>query len=428
MRRSVFLSSLLSLFCFTLFAQVELGRKHVEQLCSPAFHGRGYVNGGDSIAAEYVAEAFKLAGCSFLKKGPFQKFLMKVNTFPGAMQLRINDKILKPGVDFIVDASSGSAVLKQVSIYSIHSSLFFQLSKLKSVLDSIQRKAQPVALMVDLTSLKGDSLKTAASLLPTLATAFPLIQVEDTKFTWTVSDEQSPALWVHVQKSALPPAPKNVTCLVEARIKQHNARNVMAYVPAKSGAKKKPYLVFTAHYDHLGRMGQDTYFPGGNDNASGTAMLLTLADYFVKNPLDVNILFVAFAGEEAGLLGSSYYVNHPIVPLDKMIFLTNIDIMGSGEEGITVVNGTTQPNAFDMLNVINDEQKLLTKIAKRGPAANSDHYPFSQAGVPAIFIYTMGPNKHYHDVFDTYSELSFGAFNNLFQLLKEFAVRNTTKG
>jgi aminopeptidase YwaD len=121
------------------------------------------------------------------------------------------------------------------------------------------------------------------------------------------------------------------------------------------------------------------------------------------------------------LIGSHYYVEHPLFPLEKIKFLTNVDIMGSGEEGITVVNATKFPEEFTALQEINKKQEYLVKIGSRGPAANSDHYFFTEAGVPAFFIYTMGPNKHYHDVEDTYKELSFSEFSDLYQLLIDFA-------
>jgi hypothetical protein len=84
------------------------------------------------------------------------------------------------------------------------------------------------------------------------------------------------------------------------------------------------------------------------------------------------------------------------------------------------VNATLFPEEFSRLETINKEKNFLTQIKKRGPAANSDHYFFTEAGVPAFYIYTMGPNKHYHDIYDTYQELSFSAFGNLSNLLEVF--------
>jgi Zn-dependent M28 family amino/carboxypeptidase len=97
--------------------------------------------------------------------------------------------------------------------------------------------------------------------------------------------------------------------------------------------------------------------------------------------------------------------------------------MGSGEEGITVVNATLFDKEFKELQEINNEKHLLTQVKSRGPAANSDHYWFTQVGVPSFFIYTMGPNKNYHDVFDTYENLSFIEYADITTLLVEFTKR-----
>ena len=166
-------------------------------------------------------------------------------------------------------------------------------------------------------------------------------------------------------------------------------------------------------------MGEDIYFPGANDNASGTSMLLTLAEHFKAHPAKVNIMFIAFAGEEAGLIGSKYYVEHPFFDLKDINFVLNLDIMGSGEEGITVVNASLFEKDFKRLKKINKRKNYLLKSNQEYPA-NSDHYFFTLAGVPAFFIYTMGPNKHYHDVFDTEAELSFAEYEDITTLLRLF--------
>ena len=125
---------------------------------------------------------------------------------------------------------------------------------------------------------------------------------------------------------------------------------------------------------------------------------------------------------QAGLLGSEYFSQHPLFPLDQIRFLINMDILGTGEEGITAVNATVYPKEFALLRKINDENHYLVKIASRGKAANSDHYWFTEKGVPAFFIYTMGGIKAYHDVFDISRTLPLNEYNHLFKLLVEFST------
>jgi hypothetical protein len=116
-------------------------------------------------------------------------------------------------------------------------------------------------------------------------------------------------------------------------------------------------------------------------------MIFSIAQELVKNPLDdYNVVFIAFAGEEIGLLGSKFFVEHPLVPLKKIRFVLNLDIMGSGEEGITCVNSTLFKNEFERMVQLNDSSNYLPLIKPRGKAANSDHHFFTEAGVPAFFI------------------------------------------
>ncbi len=414
--------SLLIFIPLLSFGQVEQGRLTVEKLCSPAFHGRGYVNGGDSLSANFIAGELEKMGCKFFKNTPFQPFQFNVNTFPSKLSCSVNGKSLIPGKEFVVDPSCPSYSADSLKIYRISVAELFNGKKLKNKISEAAMSGSKVAVgfAFHFSLWKGDTLKKAQELAKVLGESMPIIELVDTKFTWSVSQEQSRFPLLQIQSNTLDASLDEwiFQIKVDAKILDHTARNVIAYVPAKNKSKK--YFVFSAHYDHLGQMGLDAYFPGGNDNASGTALLLEMARYYVKNPAEVNIVFMAFAGEEAGLLGSRYYTEHPIFPLKEIQFLFNLDIMGSGEEGATVVNATLFPEQFEVLKSINEKQQFLPKIASRGAAANSDHYFFTQKGVPAFFMYTMGPNKHYHDVYDTYEELSFNKFNAIYQLLIDF--------
>ena len=179
-------------------------------------------------------------------------------------------------------------------------------------------------------------------------------------------------------------------------------------------------MIFTAHYDHLGGMGKQVYFPGANDNASGTALLLMLTRYYSQHPPKYSVVFIAFAGEEAGLIGSEYFVNHPLIPLKKIRFLTNLDLMGNGEEGITVVNATEFSKEFELLKKISNDNKLLATVNPRGKAKNSDHYWFTEKGAPSFFIYTLGKRKDYHDVNDIAATLPLYKMDDLQTLLVHF--------
>jgi aminopeptidase YwaD len=140
----------------------------------------------------------------------------------------------------------------------------------------------------------------------------------------------------------------------------------------------------------------------------------------VQHQPDYSLVFCFFSGEEAGLVGSNYFVSHPYFKLNKVKFVLNIDIMGAADKGITVVNGATHEETFNKLVAINDEKKYITDVKKRGAAANSDHHFFSEAGVPAFFIYSMGSVTNYHDIFDTAENTPLTKFDEVQQLVIDF--------
>jgi len=401
----------------TSFGQIEEVRRITETLCSPEFHGRGYVNRGDSIAAAFIADEFKKLDVQPFGDDYFQPFTLNVNTFPGEMFVANDGNTLVPGKDFVIHHSSmgGAETLKALEIPAERA---LDIEFIKEAIGIVRSGKSENCLLFDLALLSGDELKQGRAISQEVATIVPVIQLVNEKFTWSVSQQPQTVLFLQIQDSVVNKLAPFEVNIESKRIENYPTQNVMAYIPGSRKCGKT--IVFTAHYDHLGRMGRDTYFPGANDNASGTAMLFTMAKYFKENPTKFNILFIAFAGEEAGLVGSKFFVENTPIKLKKIRFLVNLDIMGSGEEGITAVNGTLFEKEFEMLQKINSEKELLAKIKKRGPAANSDHYWFTEAGVPAFFIYTMGPNKHYHDIFDVYEDLSFKEYHDITTLLVDF--------
>jgi aminopeptidase YwaD len=121
-------------------------------------------------------------------------------------------------------------------------------------------------------------------------------------------------------------------------------------------------------------------------------------------------------------MGSDFFVDHPLVPLKRIKFLANVDIMGDATDGVTVVNATEYPEQFELLNSINTKNNYLPAIKSRGKAANSDHYHFSEAGVPAFFIYSNGGKGYYHDIYDKPEAITLNNIDGVVKLLKDFVA------
>jgi Zn-dependent M28 family amino/carboxypeptidase len=201
-------------------------------------------------------------------------------------------------------------------------------------------------------------------------------------------------------------------------ISSYKSNNVIGYVEGHENPDS--FIVLCGHYDHLGKMGEAIFY-GANDNASGIAMLLDLASYFSEHPQKHSVAFIAFGAEELGLLGSLNYVKKPLIPLNKTKFVFNMDLMGDGATGATIVNGKIFPSYFEQLKSINDNEAYLPIIRSRGKAANSDHYFFSEAGIPSFFMYLMGDYDFYHVPQDNPNNLKLGTYyNKSFLLIRDF--------
>lgn len=401
----------------TLFSQKEYGREMVDKLASDEFYGRGYVNDGDKIAANFIAEEFKKHGALPVGDSYFQKYSFGVNTFPNNVSVTIGNKTLVTGQDFIIDPSSGSAN-GMYKLVEITENNFAEIINKKEF--SAQTE-QALAYVIQFDNPKDREQRQKQYLIKQeVANMAPLFVVNDEKFTWSVGREALKFPIIEIKSEFLQGDSTAMLDIENKFISQYETQNVIGYIPAKKKCKREKFIVFSAHYDHLGMMGETAIMNGANDNASGTAMMLALMEYYSKHKPKYSLLFIAFGGEEAGLVGSKVYVENPTVPLEKIKFVFNVDLMGTGSEGITVVNATEHPKEFGWLQDINEKQQLLKQVKKRGKAANSDHYWFEEAGVPSFFVYTMGGVTHYHDIKDRPETLPLTEFNDLHKLIVSF--------
>ncbi len=373
---------LLAVMLFRLSAAQDTAyaRQIIRALTSKKCFGRGYLKKGLHVAADYLTSEMKKQGIKPLfAKGYLQPFTFDVNTFPAKTLLKIDGKILTPGVDFIPDPGS--------------------------------------------TGIKGSfAMKRNDSVSFSASGEAPLKIILKRKLTFSVSQSESGMCGIQLLNKNNYNDIRNVEIDLQNKLlKSFRSNNVCGFVNGTDN--NDSLIVFSAHYDHLGGLGKETFFPGANDNASGVSVLLNLAASYKKNPPRYKTLFLFFAGEEAGLMGSRFFVNSKAVDLSKIKFLVNLDLLGTGDDGIMVVNGAVHEKQFALINEINSNLKLVKDIRKRGKAQNSDHYWFSEAGVPGFFIYTLGGVSSYHDVYDIEKTLPLTAYIDVCHLIMDFAAR-----
>lgn len=418
-----YLFLLLLLFSFNTKAQ-DMGRvrRNIAALCAPEMHGRGYVNSGDKKVADFIQQQFQESGLKKFNGQYFQAFSLPVNTIT-EVKLQLNGKKLEPGIDFIPDAATGPGKGK-LRVLPFDTLIFTNEKRGEAFLE---KSMKGYALLVP------EKFWSKRSILPNLfaqrmQSASALLITQPQKLTYTVSRSQSPQPQFEVLQKTVPPKPKKLKYEVEGEfIPKYQTQNVIGFIPGK--VQPDSFLVFSAHYDHLGRIGENTYFPGANDNASGTSLLLELAHHFAKpeNQPDYSVAFMAFGAEEAGLVGSKHYVANPLFPLQQIKFLVNLDLNGTGDGGLMVVNGKIHPKEFTQLHELNAQKRYFPEIKSRGKAANSDHFPFSEKEVPAFFFYTLGGTTAYHDVNDKPETLPLTKFSELFNLILNFTQELSPK-
>lgn len=393
-------------------------------LCASDLHGRGYVKKGDIKAASLIRKEFRKFGLTPYTDDFYQRFTICVNTFPGAMSLEINGKALIPGIDFMIDPSSsgckGKFEAKTIPVIALA----------EDSVDALINASKGKVLVIDSRAFnklgKDDKDRVHANRKKIFwgneLEIIAIIEITEEKLSYGISPVACSVPYFRVKTSACPDKVSSV--IINARSKfldNYETRNVAGFIRGRENPDSM--ILFTAHFDHLGMMGSKTFFPGANDNSSGIAMLLVLAEHFAANPPRCSVVFLAFSGEEIGMLGSNYFTQNPLVELSRIKFLINLDLVGNGAEGITVVNGSLFPEYFSNLSAINNEGKLLPYIKKRGEACNSDHCPFYKRGVPCFFIYTMGGTQAYHDLNDSPESLTYDGFDGLTKLLIEFVKK-----
>jgi hypothetical protein len=211
--------------------------------------------------------------------------------------------------------------------------------------------------------------------------------------------------------------------------KQITTKNVIGVLEG-SGPHADETIFVGGHYDHLGHGGlmsgslaflSSDIHNGADDNASGTSMVLEMARRLAKrpDPLPRRVVFMAFSGEEKGLLGSMHYVNHPVYPLDKTVFMVNFDMVGrlNEKDELTIFGIGSTPGAGELVEALGSSLGFTIKKI-RGMSdgiGGSDHESFYRKGVPVLFAFT-GVHPDYHKPSDDSHKINFAGMSRIADL------------
>lgn len=222
------------------------------------------------------------------------------------------------------------------------------------------------------------------------------------------------------------------------RLAGAEGRNVVGVLPGRDPALAGEYVVIGAHYDHLGTGGMGNSLDpdsagvphnGADDNASGVAALLEIARRLTLSRPGRSVLFLAFSGEEQGLLGSTHYVKNPAVPNQQVVAMLNFDMVGRMKDGKLVIYGVeTAPEWRPLIDSLNARAGLAI-TAQGGGYGPSDHTAFTVAKRPVLHFFT-GTHEDYHRTTDDAPRINVEGVEQIAALAAELtrAVGNRGAG
>lgn len=402
-------------------------RHYLQDLCAPAMHGRGYAYNGDGIAADYLRKQFKAINVAPFKYSDyFERYGFTVYAMEGPVSASLNDNPLTSWTDFAFAPYSNS-VDREFSLLPIDPQVLVDPTDLKEFCQKNRKQMENSLLYVDMARCEDkrtrEKVNEFCRYLHVWNGAYPfkgvMVGVKEIP-VWSFAFAKSRCDYVlcYIKSDLLKKKNNKVKLYCANKLQFHNTQNVCAYIPGT--AVPDSFIVIGAHYDHLGQMGEDIMFPGCHDNASGTATLLDMAHYFKDNPLRYSIIFVSFSGEEAGMMGSFFFVRDSLMDFSKVKLMLNLDLLCGGDDGFMVVNAQAENTRdfYDAMVAINQKERKVKEIKSRPNAANSDHYPFTQKGMPAVFIYTLGGKTGgYHQPSDTPENASLSQYEPIVSLL-----------
>ncbi len=240
-----------------------------------------------------------------------------------------------------------------------------------------------------------------------------------------------------LEKGKLKPVtlPVKLRLLQNKEVRQLTGENVLGYVEGTDPKLREELVIVTAHYDHLGKRGEEIY-NGADDNGTGSASVIEICEAFTeakRNGLGPrrSVLVMLVSGEEKGLLGSQYYVENPVFPLEKTIVNVNVDMVGrvdakhkDNPNYIYVIGADRLSTELHQIN--EDANAAYTQLeldytynAESDPNRyyyRSDHYNFAERGIPAIF-YFSGTHEDYHRPSDTIEKINFQKMTNVARLI-----------
>ena len=391
---------------------------HIQYLSNDKLEGRRTGTPGEKLAALYISGEFEKAG---IKPDGENGWLQAFEVNDGRQinpetRFLINGSELKLEKEFFPLAFSAVKSVQGFPAIALQESDVPWFIDLKEILDTNQNNPH-----FDMEASLHEKVKDCAARGATAVIFYNTSKFQD-NILFNPKDnsaiEKVPVLYVtkEAQKKYLKDESASLDLKIRVDIseKKRTGNNIVGYI--ENGAENT--VILGAHYDHLGygedgnsmyRGTEKMIHHGADDNASGTAALIELARLLKLSKFkNNNYLFIAFSGEELGLYGSKYFVEHPTIDLRKANYMINMDMVGrlnDSSHALTIGGYGTSP-AWGALFARHDEKKYFTLKYDSSGTGPSDHTSFYRKDIPVLFFFT-GIHKDYHRPSDEYDKINF---------------------
>ncbi len=409
-------------------------KKHIEYLADDKLEGRQTGSAGEKLAMEYIAQQFKNTG--LLPKGtdgyiqPFE--IDEGKKIEKETELSINGNKLQVYQDFFPLAFSAEKEVKEEPAIALQEAGMPWFIELGEILE--ENGSNP---HFDLEEyIKKNTRKAAEK----GATAIFLYNESDKKDNLSFNKKDNsvpltiPVLYITpiAAKKYLadPTATLSIVLHVKLGRQKKTGHNVLAYIDNKATTT----VVLGAHYDHLG-WGQDgnsrhlqkdsAIHNGADDNASGTAALIELGRIVkASKNKNSNYLFIAFSGEELGLLGSKYFTESPTVSLSSINYMINMDMIGRLDESkktVTIGGYGSSPQWATVINKEDKKNPFVIHLDSSG-SGPSDHTSFYRKDIPVLFFFT-GAHEDYHRPSDDAISINYRGTTNIVNYISDLITK-----
>jgi len=387
-------------------------------LAADELRGRGPFGNEVHVAARYIAEQLRSAGAKPFPTAPdyFQVFPFHSYQTPNQASITVGGKTFRLGTD-LVQSGGSDTTLSAPAVLVTKDALATTDVKGKIVVTNDNLSNQ--ALQEKGALAKVVRFKQGGTPWSEYLAHFTGERPVNSFFRSYVVNDEGNALTTALGSGT-------TTLSVSTSGAQHRAsglKNVLGYVEGTDPQLKNQYIVLTAHYDHVGVAKTakvvdgkaDSIYNGARDNAVGVAAIINAARYFAQHPPKRSVLFIAYGGEEGGMLGSRYFAANPVVPMRQLVFNMNIDNAGYNDTTVVTVVGLGRTSADEHFKKAASALGLSAipdPSPEQGLFDRSDNVSLAVHGVPAptfslgFRAFDASISRYYHQVTDETSSLS----------------------